>query len=214
MMDHADVRNTGRLSIAAGAVAAGSAVCLAIYFAVGPPFGTINDIGNAATGVLGATLAWRLRRQVPGPAGSVAAGLALAGAGLAVAGSALVISGTTTFLLAGFVSSVGFAGIGVWLMVVNRRGTEAPAWPSRLRALGVAAGAAMALGILCAPGIVLRIDDLETAPAWVWIGSVGWLGTYVLYPAWAVWLGLVERRLANRPRTQEVTTLQPTSEAG
>jgi hypothetical protein len=56
----------------------------------------------------------------------------------------------------------------------------------------------MALGVVTAPGILLRLDDVATAPTWVWIGSVGWLGTYVAYPAWAVWLGIVETRLAGR----------------
>ena len=54
----------------------------------------------------------------------------------------------------------------------------------------------MALGVLGGAGIPLRLDDLATAPAWVWIGFVGWLGIYVVYPAWAIWMGVVETRLA------------------
>ena len=50
----------------------------------------------------------------------------------------------------------------------------------------------MAVGVVLAPGIPLRLDDMETAPAWVWIGFVSWLGTYVVYPAWAIWMGLAE----------------------
>lgn len=46
----------------------GSAVSLATYFAVGGPFGAINDVGNAATGVLSAALAGRLRRRIARPA--------------------------------------------------------------------------------------------------------------------------------------------------
>jgi hypothetical protein len=64
MMNEARHQDTGRLALAIGIAAAGSAVCLATYFAVQGPFGTINDIGNAATGVLSAGLAWRLRRQI------------------------------------------------------------------------------------------------------------------------------------------------------
>ena len=55
-MDHACDRNTGRLAMSVGLVAAGTAVCLATYFVVGGPFGTINDIGNAAIGWLGSVL--------------------------------------------------------------------------------------------------------------------------------------------------------------
>ena len=194
MMDEAGARNTGRLALAIGAVAAGSAVCLGTYFAAGGPFGTINDIGNAATGLLSGLLAWRLRRQIPERAGDVAVGGALFGGAITVVGSTLVVSGTTGFLFAGLVSGVGFAGIGAWLVILNRTAGEVGLWPSRLRALGVAAGALMAVGVVLAPGIVLRLDDMATAPTWVWIGFLGWLGTYVAYPAWAIWMGNGQRR--------------------
>ena len=112
MMNEARRNDTGRLALALGVVAIGSAACLATYSVVQGPFGTINDIGNAVTGVLSAGLAWRLRRQISGRAANVSVGAALVGAAIAVAGSALVVSGTTGWLLAGLVSSVGFAGIG------------------------------------------------------------------------------------------------------
>jgi hypothetical protein len=211
-MDDAGAANTGRLAVAVGAVAVGSLACLATYFAVGGPFGTMNDIGNAATGVLSACLALRLRRHIPGLAGDLAAGAALAGAALSVVGSALVISGTTGFVLAGLVSSVGFAGVGAWLVVANRRIGELAGWPRRLRALGIAAGSLMALGVVTAPGILLGIDDMATAPTWVYIGFLGWLGTYVAYPAWAIWLGVRETRLAGGPDARSVTVAAPASE--
>lgn len=206
MMNDARARDTGRLALGVGAVAAGSAVCLATYFAVQGPFGTINDVGNAATGILSGVLAWRLRRQVAGRGEGVAVGAALVGAAITVIGSALVVSGTTGFFLAGLVSSVGFAGIGTWLVVLNRSAGEDAPWPRRHRSLGVAAGALMALGVVMVPGIFLRLDDMATAPAWVWVGYLGWLGIYVVYPAWAIWMGTVELGLAGRARTAQVGT--------
>jgi drug/metabolite transporter (DMT)-like permease len=194
MMDEARHQDTGRLALAIGVAAAGSAVCLATYFAVQGPFGTINDIGNAATGVLSAGLAWRLRRQLPDRLAILGVGAATVGAGLTVAGSALVISGTTGFFFAGLVSSVGFAGIGAWLVVLSRGDAMTAVVPPRLRWLGIAAGALMALGIAAAPGIALGLDDMATAPGWAWIGLVGWLGIFVVYPAWAIWLASVELR--------------------
>jgi hypothetical protein len=205
MMDHARDLDAGRLALAIGVVAAGSAVCLATYFVVRGPFGTINDFGNATTGVLSAALAWRLRRRISGRAGDVAVSAASVGAAFTVIGTALVVSDTSGFLLGGLVSTVGFAGIGAWLLVVNRR-EAAAAWSPRLRALGVAAGALMAVGVLTAPGIILRLDDLETAPAWIWIGFFGWLGTYVAYPAWALWMGIAETRLATPTRSAPAGT--------
>jgi hypothetical protein len=194
MMDEARRQDTGRLALAIGIAAAGSAACLATYFAVQGPFGTINDIGIAATGVLSAGLAWRLRHQIRGRASDLSVGTAILGAGLTVAGSALVVSGTTGYFLAGLVSSVGFAGIGAWLVVLNRGDALGTDLPRSLRTLGLAAGALMALGIIAAPGIVLRLDDMAAAPAWVWIALVGWLGIFVAYPAWAIWLASVELR--------------------
>ena len=196
MMDEEHARDTGRLGLTIGAVAAGSAVCLATYFIVRGPFGTINDIGNAATGVMSGWLAWRMRRRADSPAADAAVGAALVGAAITVVGSALVVSRTTGFLFAGLVSSLGFAGIGAWLVVVNRSQREMRAWPRALRRLGVVAGALMVVGIVLVPGILLGLDDPATAPAWVWIGFLGWLGIYVAYPVWAISMGVVETRLA------------------
>ena len=133
MMDDGRIRDTGRLAIATGLVAVGSAVCLGTYFAVGGPFGTINDVGNAATGVLSGVLAWRMRRQVSGRVGAAAVGAAVVGAAVTVLGSSLVVSGTTGFMFAGLVSSVGFAGIGAWLIVLNRSRDQVAVWPGALR---------------------------------------------------------------------------------
>ena len=124
-------------------------------------------------------------------------GAATVGAAITVAGSSLVVSDTTGFFFAGLVSSVGFAGIGTWLVLLNRSDSVA-GWPPRLRGLGSVAGALMALGVVCAPAVVLRLDDMATAPAWVWLGSLGWLGTFVVYPAWAIWLASVSTRPAGQ----------------
>lgn len=207
MMDDGRARDTGRLALAIGVVAAGSAVCLATYFAVRGPFGTINDLGNATTGVLSGWLAWRLRGLLPGRAGDIAVGAALVGAALTVVGSALVVSGTTGFLFAGLVSSVGFAGIGAWLVVANRSAGAVAAWPRRLRSVGLVSGGLMAVGIVAAPGIPLGLDDMTTAPAWIWIGFLGWLGIFVVYPAWAIWMGVVETHLADRARSAAGTAV-------
>jgi hypothetical protein len=200
-MDETQARDTGRLATAVGLVAIGSIVCLGTYFAVGGPFGTISDIGNATTGVLSGALAWQLRSRIPRRPGPVAVSAAIAGAAATVAGSGLVISGTTGFFLAGLVSSVGFAGIGAWLVALNGSSGDGVALPVRLRRLGMIAGGLMALGVVAVPGILLRLDDMDTAPAWTWVAMAGWLGTYVVYPAWALWFGAVESRRSSQQLT-------------
>ena len=188
----------GLLALATGACAAGSAGALATFFAVGGPFSTINDVGNAATGVLSGWLAWRLRRAAAGRSMDLATGSVLVGAALTVVGSWLVVSGTTGFLLAGLVSSLGFAGIGWSLVAISRDPASTVGWPPRLRILGIAAGSLMALGVVSIPGVLLRIDDMGTAPGWVWLGLMSWLGTYVAFPVWAIWFGVAHLRPATR----------------
>jgi hypothetical protein len=188
-MYNATNRPAGRLATAVGVVAAGSTLLLVAFFVAGDPFGALNDTGLAVTAVLSAVLAWRLRRLAAGRLGNLAVAAATAGAAITVVGSVLVMSRATGFFLAGLVSSVGFAGIGAWLMILNRSDGAVAGWPARLRSLGVLAGALMAVGVVMAPGVVLGLDDMATAPGWLWIGQLGWLGTLVIYPAWGIWLG-------------------------
>jgi hypothetical protein len=182
----------GWLPVAVGVVAFASVMNLMLFFLLGDPFGTINDLGNAAVGILSGLLAWTLRRgEMPRVAWTQAAaiGFAVLGAGVTVVGSALVLSEATGFFLAGLVSNVGFALIGLWLVASNRslRGDELiSGW---LPKLGIAAGVVMAVGIIALPGILGRVDDFGAAPGWIWIAFLGWIGTYIIYPVWAIWLG-------------------------
>lgn len=189
---------TGRLATSIGAFSIGGAACLTAFSLIGGgPLGTVNDVCNATAGILSGALAWRMAGRSAGGRRTPAVALAVGGAGLTLAGSALVISGTTGWMLAGLVTSLGFAGIGAWLIALSRSDASA-AWPSRLRTLGVVAGALMLTGVLAAPGIALRLDEPATAPGWVWLSFLGWLGIYVVYPAWAIWFGRVETREAQR----------------
>jgi hypothetical protein len=163
-----------------------SVVALGLFFAVGGPFGTINDwmigIGGGLTALLVVSTARPARSGV-----GVATMLAVLGSILVVVGAALVISRATGFLLAGLVESFGFALVGIWLIVLNLAGRRAPA--TRLQILGISAGVVMALGVIVLPAIVARVDDFQTAPAYVWVGFIGWLGIFVLYPIWAIGFG-------------------------
>ena len=190
-MDEQQGPGARRLAFALGAFAAGSAICLGTYFAIGEPFGALNDIGNAATGVVAGGLAWRLRRRSAGSLDNLAVGAALAGTATTVAGSALVLSGATGFMLAGLVSTLGFAGIGAWLLAAAR---DSEGWSPSLRRSAVVTGALLVFGLAALPAIGLRIDDMAVAPAWVWISSLAWLGVYIGLPVWAFrYAGAVER---------------------
>ena len=49
----------------------------------------------------------------------------------------------------------------------------------------------MAIGFAVVPGISMGLDDLETAPGWIWIGYLGWFGIFFSYPIWSIWFGRV-----------------------
>lgn len=137
-------------------------------------------------------LAFSLHRQHVG-GGQVGVIAAILGGGVPVAGSILVLTGRTGWLLAGLVSAVGFALLGIWLALFNRT-LVAARFPVRLRRLGLATGAVMSLGVTVMPAIATRVDDADSAPWWVWAGFVGLLGTYVLYPFRVIWFGRLLRR--------------------
>lgn len=184
-------RSVAGVAVATGVVALISVASLALFFAVGKPFGAINDWTIGLVGVLSGLLAAMIRnRGVAGPPGPgvVSTGVAVVGAAIVVAGSALVISQTTGFLLAGLVESLGFALIGLWLIALNWS-AAASGWSRQLRNLGLVAGIVMALGIVVAPGIAMGVDNADTAPGWIWLGFVGWLGIFFLYPIWSIWFG-------------------------
>ena len=52
----------------------------------------------------------------------------------------------------------------------------------------------MALGFVAVPGILMGLDNADTAPGWIWIAFIGWLGICLLYPIWSIWFGNVLRR--------------------
>jgi hypothetical protein len=176
-----------RLTMTALAVSIVASIASYVGFVVkGEPFGTINDFGNGVIGAGSGVLAWQVRRRgserTGPPPAATAAGVA--GAAVAIGGSALVISKLTGFLLAGFVSSIGFALVGVWLTEYNRSLRMRPDVSRRISTVGMATGAIMALGFIDLPAALLRYDDFNAAPAWTWLGFAAWLGTYVLLPAW------------------------------
>jgi hypothetical protein len=60
--------------------------------------------------------------------------------------------------------------------------------PGRLIMLGMTTAIFMILGWLAVPGVVGRIDDPQLAPWFVNAGLLSWMGTYLLYPIWCLWL--------------------------
>ena len=175
----------GWVAISLAVVTVASILSLIVFYIARGPFGLINDAGNGLIGVLSAVLAILLVRNAGWP--GVAA--AVVGAAFVVWGSWLVMSGGTGFVLAGFVSTIGLGLIGVWLASLAWS-PMADQWSSGLRLLAQVAAIAMVIGgVAAVPGALMGIDAFEDVPPWLWLFSLGWLGTYVLYPLWSIWYG-------------------------
>ena len=119
----------------------------------------------------------------------IALTLAMVGAIFTIIGSILIIFGFTDFILAGWYSSIGYALIGLWLATFCYSLLRSDTLPHNLVIFGIVVGAFMAIGLLGIPGIIARVDSMESLPWYLYVAFFGWLGTYILYPIWTIWLG-------------------------
>jgi hypothetical protein len=182
------VRTVSRLAPATALVTLLAVVSLIIFYAVGGPFGFINDVANGLIGLLSLALAWLWVRNRRSGWSTLAIAVAALGAIVMVIGSLLIILDITGWYLAGLVSSVGNALIGIWLLIANRLHRRAPELPRGLIMLGMTTGIFMIIGWLAIAGVIARIDDPQLAPWYVSAGLLNWKGTYLLYPIWCLWL--------------------------
>jgi len=161
-------------------------------YTVSPSFGKVNDVFNAIIGISSAILAWMLYAEHYSKTplmGQIALALAVTGAIFTIIGSILIIFGFTDFVLAGWYSGIGFALIGLWLLAFCYSSLPGEAFPHNLVIFGIVVGAFMAIGLLGIPGILAGIDSMESMPWYLYVAFLGWLGTFILYPIWTIWLG-------------------------
>ena len=183
---------TGWIAIVTGVSAILAIVFLTLMFTVNQSFGGVNDVFNSVIGISSVVLAWMLyaEHHVKSPLMSqIALALAVAGAIFTIIGSILIIFDLTDFVLAGWYSSIGYALIGLWLAAFCFSLLRSNALPHNLVIFGIVVGAFMAIGLLGIPGIFAGIDSMESMPWYLYVAFLGWLGTYILYPTWTIWLG-------------------------
>jgi len=182
------------------AIATGGAVIVAVitlvlmYTVNGPFFGTVNDVFNSIVGISSTVLAWMLYAEFHARSpliSQIGLVLAIAGAIFTIIGSALIIFGYTDFVLAGWYTGVGNALIGLWLAVLCYSMLSGGTLPHNLVVFGLVVGAFMTMGLLGIPGILARVDTMESLPWYLGASYLGFLGTYVLYPIWTIWLGRI-----------------------
>jgi len=180
-----------RAALALGVTAAAAAVCLLIMFLGVGPLGTVNDVLNGVVGWLALALAVVVLRAEPHPVGRGATARAAVGAAVLGAvgmtwGSWLVLSGTTGYYLAGLVSSLGVAAVGLWLVLAHAASGSSDGLGGRTARLGRNTGFLMTLGVLALPAALSGVDDIADAAWYAWVSGLAWLGVYVLLPVWCV----------------------------
>ena len=183
---------TGWIAIATGVSAILAIIFLTLMYTVNQSFGRVNDVFNSVIGISSVVLAWMLYAEyhVKSPLMSqIAFALAVVGAIFTIIGSILIIFGFTDFVLAGWYSGIGYALIGFWLAGFCYAFLHGDALPHNLVIFGVVVGAFMAIGLLGIPGILAGIDSIESMPWYLYVAFFGWLGTYIMYPIWTIWLG-------------------------
>ena len=182
----------GWIAIATGASAILAVIFLTLMYTVKQSFGFVNDVFNSLIGISSVVLAWLLysmyQAQFP-LISQIALGLTIVGAIFTIIGSIMSIFGFTDFVLAGWYSGIGFALIGLWLTAFCYALLNGGSLPHNLLIFGIIAGAFMAIGLLGIPGIFAGIDSMDTMPWYLYVAFFGWLGNYILYPIWTIWLG-------------------------
>jgi hypothetical protein len=183
---------TGWIGIATGVSAVLAVIFLTLMYTVNQSFGKVNDVFNSVIGISSAVLAWMLyaEHHAKSPLMSqIALALAVVGAIFTIIGSILIIFGFTDFVLAGWYSGIGYALIGLWLVAFCYSLLSSDALPYSLVIFGIVLGAFMAIGLLGIPGIFAGIDSMESMPWYLYVAFLGWLGTYMMYHVWTIWLG-------------------------
>jgi hypothetical protein len=182
----------GWVALGTGIVVFLAVIFLILMFTVSISFGAINDVLNIIIGISSAVLAWMLYAEHHAKSlgmSQIALIFAILGAIFSIVGSVLILYGFTDFFLAGLYSGLGNAFIGLWLMAFCYSMQRSDVLHHSLILFGFVAGGFMTLGLIGIPGILARIDSMVSLPWYLYIALFGWLGTYVLYPIWTIWLG-------------------------
>ena len=159
-------------------------VTLIMFFALGQPWGTINDITSV---VLAASLLPVLlvlhrlhRRHAP----TISLGTFIIGVLamlIAVAFQTLLIIRIIAFAQTAVVVPVAFGLFGASLMIYGYLALADESLPRRLALLSIIAGAGYVLVIV---GIILAGQDHP-------LTSIGGITAVICYPIWAVWFGRI-----------------------
>jgi hypothetical protein len=157
-------------------------VTLIAFFAVGEPFGVINDLTTVILALSMVPLAFVLHKLHERTDPRLSFG-AFVGGVLAMVGAAalqaLLVLRVVRFELTLVAVPVAFGVIGVWLVLNSYLGRSSGTLPKGLIWVGIVAGGGYVLAIM---GFLLSGQQHPLAAA-------GGLTAVICYPVWAVWFG-------------------------
>ncbi|MBW8381120.1 MAG: hypothetical protein K0M69_01170 [Youngiibacter sp.] len=184
----------GWLLISTGVAGLFALLFIILLFAIGQPFGTLNDISIGVTAMLSGILIWLLNPRLLSPSppyDSMILLLATFGVVIVLIGSYRAAFGISGWYLSGLYMSAGNALIGIWLFYFNLIALQSAAWQSGLSILGIVSSGVLLLGLAAIPGMARGIDikkyDVTIVNVIWWTSALGWL---VLYPIWCLLLGI------------------------
>ncbi len=183
----------GWVAIATGIAGLLGFIFIVLFFTVGQPFGTLNDIFIGLTAIMSLVLMWMSYRghHTQSPLLSqVALVIASLGVILVVVGSVLSIAGITGWYRSGLFMVAGNALIGLWLVTLSYSAMQNTSFPHGLAIFGLVSGVILTLGLVAIPGILRGTDTKEYLITTVnliwWTASLGYL---ILYPVWSFLVG-------------------------
>jgi hypothetical protein len=157
-------------------------VTLIAFFAVGEPFGVINDLTTVILALSMVPLAFVLHRLHQRTAPRLSVGAFVFGIFAMVSAAvlqALLVLGRVRFELTLVAVPVAFGVIGLWLVLNSYLGRNSGTLPSGLIWIGIIAGSALVLVLV---GVLLGGPQHPLA-------AVGGLTAVICYPVWAIWFG-------------------------
>lgn len=193
------IRNPSCLAYANGILGALAVILIFIFFAVGEPFGTLNDITGLVWGLTLAPLTYVFfQRAVPRtPSATIAFGVGLIGCVAFVVLQLLLILRIITFVQQYAPLTLAYSLIGVWMILVSRAARRARSLARILAWFGIAIGAMWVLTSVLTwlggpiPSDISALANPSKINPLLLFSFISFFFAYIAQPIWALWLGRV-----------------------
>jgi MFS family permease len=183
MMTASEVRRfAGWSALVSAAATILGLLTLMLFFVLGNPWGTINDVASVivALSILPVfVVLHRLHRQRAPTASLAATSLGTLGMIIAIVFQALLIGGKISYAQTAIVVPIAFGVFGIALIVYSGLAIAHRLPPRMLAWLGSAAGAGY---IIVIAGFILGGQEHP-------LTMIGGATALVCYPSWAIWFG-------------------------